>query len=180
MRRFLDNCEIPLNEDKVKPEDALRDVLNSTHPKIQLTMEHSKGMVPFLDVLVRMEGDRIWMDLHTKPTDTKKYLPDGSVHPKHYKINIPFCLARCICIIVESEQAKVKHLRELKDIMHEQKYPLEVINKGIEKARSIPQTKLKQAKDQEESGKILPFVTIYNKNNPSVFSTIKTTLPIVF
>ena len=59
--------------------------------------------------------------------------------------------------------------------MHGQKYPLEVINKSISKARSIPQTKLRQAKDQEESGKIIPFVTTCNQNNPSVFSTIKTT-----
>ena len=169
---FLDDCEIPLDEGKVKPE-ALRDVLNSIHPKIQFNKEHSKEMVPFLDVLVRKEGDRIWMDLYTKPTDTKRYLLYGSAHPKHCKINIPFSLARRICTIVESEQVKEKHLRELKDRM--QKYPLEVINKGIAKARSIPQTKPKQAKDQEESGKIQSFVTIYTQNNPSVFSTIKTT-----
>ena len=73
---------------------------------------------------------------------------------------------------MESEQAKEKHSRELKDMMHEQK---EEINKCNARAKSIPQSKLRQAKDQEESGKILPFVTTYNQNNPSVFSTIKTT-----
>ena len=79
---------------------------------------------------------------------------------------------------MESEQAKEKYLRELKDIMHEQKYKMEVINKGITKARSIPETKLRQAKDQQESGKILPFVTTYNQNNPSVFH-YKDHLPLV-
>ena len=54
--RFLGDCEIPLDEAKVKPE-APRVVLNSVHPKIQFTMEHSKEMVPFLDVLGRKEGD---------------------------------------------------------------------------------------------------------------------------
>ena len=43
---FLDDCEIPLDQDKVKPE-AIKDVLNSIHPKIQFTMEHSEEMVPF-------------------------------------------------------------------------------------------------------------------------------------
>ena len=77
---------------------------------------------------------------------------------------------------MESEQAKEKYLRELKGIiMHEQKYPMGVINRGITKTRSIPETKLRQAKDQQESGKILPFVTTHNQNNPSVFFTIKTT-----
>ena len=120
---FLDDCEIPLDEEKVKPE-SLRDVLSSVHPKIQFTMEHSKEIVPLLDLLVHNEGDRTWMDLYTKPTDTKRYLPYGSAHRKPCKINIPFCLVRRICTIVESQQAKEKHLRELKDIMHEQKYPL--------------------------------------------------------
>ena len=113
--------------------------------------------------------------LYTKPTDTRRYLPYKSAHPKHCKVNIPFCLARRICTIVENEQAKLKHLEELKEIMRRQKYPLEIINKGITKAISIPQTELRQPKDTENSEKILPFVTTYNQNNPSVFSTIKTT-----
>ena len=170
---FLDDCEIPLDQDKVKPE-AIKDVLNSIHPKIQFTMEHSEEMVPFLDVLIRKEGNKIWMDLYTKPTNTRRYLPYKSAHPKHCKVNIPFCLARRICIIMENEQAKLKHLEELKEIMCRQKYPLEIINKGITKAISIPQTELRQPKDTENSEKVLPFVTTYNQNNPSVFSTIKT------
>ena len=67
--RHLLGCDT-VDEDKVKSE-ALRDVLKSIHPKIQFTMEHSKEMVPLLDVVVRKEGDRIWMDLYTKPTDIK-------------------------------------------------------------------------------------------------------------
>ena len=47
--RFLDDCEILLDEDKVQPE-ALCDVLNSINPNIQFTMTVSKEMVPFLDV----------------------------------------------------------------------------------------------------------------------------------
>ena len=150
--RFLDDCEIPLDQDKVKPE-AIKDVLNSIHPKLQFTMEHSEEMVPFLDVLIRKEGNKIWMDLYTKPTDTRRYLPYKSAHPKHCKVNIPFCLARRICTIVENEQAKLKHLEELKEIMCRQKYPLEIINKGITKAISIPQTELRQPKDMENSEK---------------------------
>ena len=80
-------------------------------------------MVPFLDVFIRKEDDRIWMDLYTKATDTRRYLPFSSGHPKHCKLSIPFCLVRRICTIVENEQAKNKHLEELKDIMLKQNYP---------------------------------------------------------
>ena len=65
---FLDDCEIPLDEDKVKPE-GLRDFLNSIHTKIQFTMEHSKEMVPFLDVLVLTESGWIFTPNQQTPKD---------------------------------------------------------------------------------------------------------------
>ena len=116
------------------------------------------------------------MDQYTKATDTRRYLPFSSAHPKHCKVNIPFCLARCICTIVKNGQPKNKHLEELKDIMPKQKYHLEVINKGISKAIVTPQDDLRQPRNDDKSEKILPFVTTFNQNNPSDFSTIKTTL----
>ena len=35
--RFRDECEIPMDEEKVQPE-GLHSILNSIHPKIQFTM----------------------------------------------------------------------------------------------------------------------------------------------
>ena len=165
---FLDDCEIPMDEEKVQPEE-LHCILNSIHPKIQFTVQQSKDMAPFLDVLIHKEENRIWMDLYTKATDTGRYLLSSSAHPKHCKVNIPFCLARLICTIVENEQAKNKHLEELKDIMLKQKYPLKVITKGISKAVATPQTDLRLPRNDGKSEKILPFVTTFNQNNPSVF-----------
>ena len=103
--RFLDDCEIPVNEDKVDPKDLL-EVLNSIDGNLQFTMQKSKEMVPLLDILIRKDGTKIWTDSYTKPTDTRRYLPFSSSHPKHCKVNIPFCLARRICMIVENENAK--------------------------------------------------------------------------
>ena len=53
-----------MDEEKVQPEE-LHSILNSINPKIQFTMQQSKEMVPFLDVLIRKEDNRIWMDLCT-------------------------------------------------------------------------------------------------------------------
>ena len=89
--------------------------------------------------------------------------------------NISFCLARRICITVENEQAQRKHLEELKQTVPQQKYPLNVINRGIDKVLAIPQSGLRQPNSYDAARKILPVVTTYNQNNPSVFSTIQTT-----
>ena len=48
-------------------------------------------------------------------------------------------------------------------------------NRGIDEALAIPQSELRQPRSYDAAGKILPFVTTYTQNNPSVFSTIKTT-----
>ena len=91
--RFLDDCEIPMDEEKVQPEE-LHSILNSIHPKIQFTMQQSKEVVPFLDVLIRKEDNRIWIDLYTKATETTRYLPFSSAHPKHCKVNVPISFGK--------------------------------------------------------------------------------------
>ena len=66
-------------------------------------------------------------------------------------------------------------MRELKQIMLQQNYPLSVIDHGIRKAKQIPQAELRRPKDRGDNGKILPFVTTFNPNNPSVYAIIKST-----
>ena len=77
-------------------------------------MEYSKVAIPFLDILIKCNNDKIWMDIYYKPTDTHRCLPFSSNHSKHCKKNIPFTLARRICTIVENTEAKMKHLENLK------------------------------------------------------------------
>ena len=64
------------------------------------------------------------MDICNKPTDSKRYVPFTSNHPRSCLRNIPFCLARRICAIVEEEETKLKRLSELKTL-RKQKYPIE-------------------------------------------------------
>ena len=74
-------------------------------------MEYSKDQTPSLDVLIKKNENGIWMDLYHKPTDTQRCLPFTSSHPNHCKRNIPFCLARRICTIDDTE--KLKNLENL-------------------------------------------------------------------
>ena len=108
--RFLDDCETPLEENKINLNDLLS-ILNSFKPSIQFTMEYSKDAIPFLDMLIKHNNDKIWMDIYYKPTDTHKCFPFSSNHPKHCKKNIPFTLARRICTIVENTEVKMKILK---------------------------------------------------------------------
>ena len=50
--RFLDDCQTPLDKNKVKPQGLL-ETLNSVNEVIQFTMEFSEREIPLLDILIK-------------------------------------------------------------------------------------------------------------------------------
>ena len=121
-------------------------------------MEKSQTRLPFLDIIINKSGTKIWIDIYNKPTDSKRYVPFTSNHPRHCLTNITFSLARRICTSVENKNVKQKRFKELK--------------KEIPLAKKIPLEILRQPKTTENED-IIPFVTRYNPNNPNIFSIIK-------
>ena len=105
---------------------------------------------PFLDVMINKEGKKVFMDIYSKPTDSKRYLSFKSNHPKHCLKNIPFSLARRICMISEKDSLKEIKLKELKTLLLEQHYPERTIKACINKALKIPQNELRNVKEQEK------------------------------
>ena len=121
----------------------LNNLLNNLHPDIKFTMEYSNVQQPFLDVLVKRENTKIETDIYYKPTDSKQYLLFNSCHPKHNKTSIPFSLARRIRSIVTNEATLQKRMDELRIVLINQKYPKNVIDKGIQKAMNVSKGRFK-------------------------------------
>ena len=173
-KRFLDDCFIFLRLSLIKPYELL-DVLNNINPAVQFTMETSDTQLPFLDVMINKEGKKVFMDIYSKPNDSKRYVSFKSNHPKHCLKNIPFFLARRICMISEKDSLKEIKLKELETLLLEQHYPERIIKTGINKALKIPKNELRNVKEQEKK-KILPFISTFNPNNPKALPIIKQTL----
>ena len=142
--------------------------INPINPSIQLIMECSKNAIPFLDILIKPNNDKIWMNIYYKPTDAHRCLPFSSNHPNHCKKNIPLTLARRICTIVQNTEAKMKHLENLKMNLSKYQYPKQLTGFGINKALSIPLQKLHTPKTTPIDNS-LPFITTYNRNNSNVY-----------
>ena len=53
-------------------------------------MEKSQTRLPFLDIMINKNGTKIWMNIYNKLTDSKRYVPFTSNHPRYCLINIPF------------------------------------------------------------------------------------------
>ena len=69
-------------------------------------MDYGKDAIPFLDILIKRNNYKIWMDIYYKSADTHKCLPFSYNHRNHCKNNIPFTLVRRICTIVEKHGNK--------------------------------------------------------------------------
>lgn len=87
--------------------------------------------IPFLDVLVKKENDKISTDIFYKSTYTYQFLHFGSSHPQHIKRAIPYNFARRICTTVSDEETRSQRLNELKQFLTDQHYPINLINDGI-------------------------------------------------
>lgn len=79
---------------------------------------------------INKTGTKIWIDIYNEPTDSKRYVLFKWNPPRSCLGNIPYCLARGICVIVE-ENKKLKPLSEQKTLK-QQKHPIAPIeNKEI-------------------------------------------------
>ena len=96
-------------------------------------MEKDNYRLPFLDILLYKNENKLETDICYKDTDTHQYLDCFSCHPKHAKWNIPNNLARRICAIVTDEKLKEKRLKELENFLRKQDYSRSLISKSIQR-----------------------------------------------
>lgn len=176
-KRYLDDCFILWRPTWGNIKN-LESILQNLHPKIKFTMEQSKTELPFLDILVKIKNNNIITDIYHKPTDTQQYLHFKSHHPKSCLKSIPYSLARRICTIVTDEHLQTTRLKELQTNLIMRKYPLQLINKGIELAQNIPIEHLRTSKKQNKN-QLLAYVSTHNINNPELFTEITKNLTIL-
>ena len=135
-------------------------------------MEESQKRLPFLDIMINKSDTKIWMDIYNKPKNSKRYVPFTSNNLRHCLANIPFSLARRMCIIVENQDVKEKCFKELKRTLLEQKYPDSLKEASLLRAKEVPLEILRQPETGRCEEKI-PFTLTYNPNNSNVFTIIK-------
>ena len=179
--RYLDDCFINWDTTFAKITD-LHNTINSLQRGIEFTMEaNPTNNNTFLQILLQVKGNRITTDTFYKSTDTFQYLSFTACHPLHTKKNVPFNIARRICTIVEEQDTTKERLEDLKKKLTLENYPRQITTYGIEKAQSIPNKELREAKPKDNNNRknIIAFVSTHNPNSPNLFSIIKSTLPLL-
>ena len=151
-KRFLDDI-FKIFKGTTKQLHRLFEDMNKIHPTLKFTMAHTTPeleseedkcdcektkSIPFLDTSISIENGRIEVDLHRKKTHRNQYLLPSSCHPKATTTAIPYSLALRIVRTCTNQDIRDLRLKELKELLQARKYPENVIDSAITKARKIP------------------------------------------
>lgn len=171
--RYQDDSLIFLPKELCHPEillNILNKIDDSKH--IQYEMEFNELSLNFLSLRLYKVNNKIQIDVHYKDTNQHTYLHFHSCHPTHVKRGVPFTLARRLCQIVDDPNKLKLRLNELSNFLLNRKYPLAVINNGINRATSIPQQDLRNPEktlDLDYSPKKkLNFIVTHNPRNADI------------
>ena len=168
MARFIDDIDMKWIHG-CETLEAFLETANSFHPTIRFTAEASNDKHTVLDTTPHLVGDKVVVDLYTKPTDSHQYLLPTSCQPPHCSKNIPFSLAQRIRRICTDDRAFEKRLSDISVHLNKRGYHKQVIDKAIEKVRHIDRQNLLSYKPKPTANKsVLPFVMTNHPDLPKV------------
>jgi hypothetical protein len=88
---------------------------NSISATDKLTLEREKnGRLPFLDVKIMREGNKLNTSVYRKAADSGRYLNFNSNHPRSVKVGVASCLllrAETHCSDGETKSKETKHMK---------------------------------------------------------------------
>ena len=181
-KRFLDDIFIIFTGSTKKLHMLLKEI-NTIHPNIQLTMNHTtlsdepiedkcecqeQTSIPFLDTSCTLKNGQIITDLYRKPSDRNQYLLTSSCHPIQCTENIPYSLAMRINRICSEIESREVRFAELKQLLLDREYRPGMIDAAIDRARAIPRAKALKYVVQKQSNKRPVFVVTYGPRLPNV------------
>ena len=138
--RYIDDYAGLWTHDEQSLKDFL-DRMNTLHPTVKFTMEHSGGgsSVPFLDTLVTVEkgngGAKIETELHIKPTNSGIILHYESAHPTVTKYNMARSQFQRAIRNSSSDARAEKSVEKVWVLLSENGYPNHILKRLLQEAR---------------------------------------------
>ena len=156
--RYIDDIFLIWTEGENKPESFLR--FNTFHPNLKFTHEKSKTSVNFLDVVVRINGDKFETDLYSKATDCHQFLGFNWAHPIHIKKSIVYSQGLRIKRLCSSTLAFENHLESMRSWFGKRGYPKKLVDNQL---RRVVENRPEQLPEQQKKqGTGVPLVLTYH------------------
>jgi hypothetical protein len=127
--RYVDDILIVYRENHANINSIL-DKFNSILPSMKFTLEQEQdNRINFLDITVIKNQDRLSFDIYRKPTTTDSIIPNDSCHLLEQKLAAIRYLSNRIETYNLNHVIKQKESNTLKQIIHNNKYDISVLNK---------------------------------------------------
>lgn len=149
------------------------DAFNSAHPSISFSYQYSPSTVNFLDVNVTVSEGKLITKLYRKPTDKQQYLHFQSSHVKHCKTGIPYSQAHRFRRICSKEEDFNDNCKELRSALLKQKYPVEIIDNAIDRARNLNRSDILRGTKTSHDKPQTNLVLTHSASVPKVSSILK-------
>lgn len=143
------------------------DYVSNFHLALQFTSTISELELPFLDIKLSLNGDKLQTSVHNKEADTHNYLHYSSLHPDHCKGTIPYSQFLRLRRICSDNADFTNRATEMKEYFPTCGYPDELVNNDLRKvptARSSFLTSTPTSHDESTNTKV-PLVLTYNSFN---------------
>ena len=152
--------------------------LNTLHPNLGFTFEFSHDKITFLDVTIVVENGQLETDRHVKPTNPQLFLHYTSNHPKSVFKAIVYGQGITVRMICSKDEFVEKHIRNIKQKFIERGYPVNMIDKELERGLALPREDLLRIRPTYpvQASPVPPvgrkknffptFIVSYNPHNP--------------
>lgn len=116
--------------------DILLETFNSIHQRIQFTMElESELGLPFLDTLVKRNGDQLTTEMYSKPTNSNRILNFLSHHPLSQKLGVACGIFNRAVRLSTHDKVDIS-IEKAKSILRTNNYPNKIVKKCLGKTRA--------------------------------------------
>ena len=133
--RYVDDTFVMWNYGDSELQNFLKH-LNGQHDDIRFTMEREEdGTIPFLDVHVKRDGDKLTTSVYRKPTHTDRYLNYDSHHHPKVKSGIVDCLSHRAKRICKKGSALSDELKHVHNALMANGYPRHALKRRRKKRR---------------------------------------------
>ena len=134
-KRYIDDVVGAAQCSRHDLEDYV-DYVSNFHPAIQFTSTISELELPFLDIQLRINNNKIQTSVHYKETDTHNYLHHTSLHPDHCKQAIPYSLFLRLRRICSDDDDFITRKTEMKNNFRG--YPQTQLDNDLLRASNVP------------------------------------------
>jgi hypothetical protein len=120
-KRYVDDAFAIITEGN--PEEILLHA-NNISRTVKFTLEKEKdGCLPFLDVQITQQGERLLTTVYRKKTDSGRYLHYESNHPRSVKVGVAACLLNCSRTHCSQLGDRRKEQEKVKSTLRSNGYP---------------------------------------------------------